>query len=246
MAGAKHPLIAPYRTHAPAHLVGQRLETEAAIRGGKSAGEAIAQAFDVLRSEKDTDGFFIAAVEQLFITGERNPRAGFRDAKLLRKIKTIDRVQEEQRAHAFVEILVAVAQTLKFRQLGDQPIVRCALAERAQRAIADFRIGRADDVPEFAHALSPSTADISRAARTLTSSVSTSSRSWPLIANANCAVKSPYLTPTSNRRPCWIMARDCSRCASVPRAADKLTRPVVSASIVARISKIAGVSTCMP
>ena len=71
VAGAKHPLIAAHGAHAAAHLVGEGLEAERPIAGGQSAGDRGAGTVFGLRGEKDFDGFFEAALEQVLIAGER-------------------------------------------------------------------------------------------------------------------------------------------------------------------------------
>ena len=76
MAGAEHPLIAADGADAATDLVGERLEREAAIRGGESAGEAVADAVRGLSGKEDADGFFIAAVEEPFDSGIRDHATG--------------------------------------------------------------------------------------------------------------------------------------------------------------------------
>ncbi len=72
MSGAEHPLIAPHGADTPPYLVGQSLETEPAVGGCERARKAVTGALASLSCKKDSDGLFIAAVEQFFIAAKRD------------------------------------------------------------------------------------------------------------------------------------------------------------------------------
>ncbi len=70
MAGAEHPLIAAHAAHAAADLSGKGLKGQAMIGGGERAGEGGAGTVGRLGREKNLDGFFEAALQQVIVAGE--------------------------------------------------------------------------------------------------------------------------------------------------------------------------------
>jgi hypothetical protein len=72
MAHAEHPLIAAHGADATADLVGKRLKSKAMAGGGESAGDGVARAFVSLHGEEGVDGFFEAALEEVFVAFEGN------------------------------------------------------------------------------------------------------------------------------------------------------------------------------
>ena len=184
MAGAKHPLVSAHRTHAAPHLVSQRLECEPTISGSKRAGESVTRAIRFPCRKKDADGSFVAPIEQLVVAIERDFRAA-RRFRPRRQMETMKVVEKEQRADAFVQILARAPKLFQRGSLGKQLVGRGAPAERVDRTVADFRIRGRNDFPEFAQPSAPCSGSTARAAKTFTSCVSTSARSWPLSARAS-------------------------------------------------------------
>src|SRR3954447_2283702 len=97
----------------------------------------------------------------------------------LRKIETVDCIQEEERPNPLVKVFAAVPEPFEFRHFGLELARGGSSAERVKRAVSNVGIARDDDGPEFAHAPAPFTENISRAAKRLTISARTSSRSFP-------------------------------------------------------------------
>src|SRR5256885_452108 len=107
-------------------------------------------------------------------------------------MKPMNRVQKEQRADTFVEIIAARAKLLEciasFEQLGN----RKTGANPIQRLIADSRVSRGNEADQIRH-------DYRFWRRATNSSMppSTSSRSLPSSASAIWAVSKPYFKPMS-------------------------------------------------
>ncbi len=115
MAHAEHPLVAAHRAHAPTHLIGEGLESESMIRRGEGAGKSVARALARLGSQEVVDGFLEAAPEQVLIALERDEAGGVgsgvvRVPEFLGKVKAVDGIEEEQRAHSFVKIAAAATE----------------------------------------------------------------------------------------------------------------------------------------
>ena len=72
MTGAEHPLVATHRAHAVTNLVGERLEAERTVAGGKSTGDRGTGPMVGLRCEEDIDRFLKAPFQQVFEAGKRN------------------------------------------------------------------------------------------------------------------------------------------------------------------------------
>jgi hypothetical protein len=188
MAGAEHPLVAAHRAHAAAHLVGQRLEAQAAVSGGQRAGDDRPGAARAFGGQEKVDGLVEAAVQKVGVAriGNLSGRAGRR---ALWHVKPVDGVEEEQRAHAFVEVVARSAKTVERGALGLQLTERQIAADRVQRTVAQRGVACRDNRNQAAHGRFPAAS--SRSASSSRSCASTSARSWPLRASASCEVSRP-------------------------------------------------------
>ena len=65
VAHAEHPLIPAHGADAAPDLIGERLESEAVIRGGERGAERIARALPALGGGEDFDGFLETAREEV-------------------------------------------------------------------------------------------------------------------------------------------------------------------------------------
>jgi len=190
MAHAEHPLVAAHRTHAPADLVRQRLEPEPVVRRRQRAGDGIARAFRLLHGQKLVQGLLEAALEQMLVAGEGDERAaaggGGGGRQAFRQMEPVDRVKEEQRAHALVEVFAAPAEVVQPRALVQEVAGGQAGAGGGERLVAPGGVGRGDELDQVGHGHF-----ISRRASNSTSPLNTSSRSCPASARASCAVSRP-------------------------------------------------------
>ena len=119
MPGAEHPLVAAHAAHAAAHLVCQRLEGERFVTGGERTGDGGARAPLDLRRQEDIDGLFEAALQQVRVSREGNRRGG-PGGGAQRNVEAVDRVEKEERAHAFVQIVASAAESIERLALGQQ------------------------------------------------------------------------------------------------------------------------------
>ena len=104
----------------------------------------------------------------------------------------MDGIEEKQGAHALVEIVAAAPEAVERLAFPQQFFERRSPAQRVQRAIASLRIASGYDIGKQAHLLPPADGVvISRSASSSSRCVSTSSRSRPFSARANCAVSNP-------------------------------------------------------
>src|ERR1035438_645810 len=125
------------------------------IGGGQRAGDGRAGAVRSLRSEEDLDGFFKAALEEVIVAGERNGRLGAY-ARFEGQVEAVDRVEEEERADTFVEIVAGAAEAVERGRFALQVCESCGAAVGVERAVAERGVGRGDDAGELAHGrLSP-------------------------------------------------------------------------------------------
>ncbi len=122
MTGAEHPLIAANGAHRPAHLVGKRLEAQAVVRLGERAGECVRGTAALLGDEKELDRLLESTAQEVYIAVEGNPtRPGHAThAERGGKRETVDRVQEEERAHALVQVVAGAAEALETGGFGEQ------------------------------------------------------------------------------------------------------------------------------
>src|SRR3954453_24221995 len=102
MPGAEHPLISAHGTNTAPHLVSERLESEAAIRRGQRAREAVASSMRALGREEGGDGLLVTTAEELLKTAKRDEGIAGSDFARLGKMKAIDRIKKKQRAHPLV------------------------------------------------------------------------------------------------------------------------------------------------
>ena len=162
--GTEHPLVAAHRTHAAAHLVGQRLEAQGAIAGGQRARKRAVRAVGGLRGEEDIDGFLEAAFQQIGVALERNQRLRARRLPG-RKVETVQRVKEKEGTHPFVEVFPLAPEPVERFAFAQQFLESGSAAERFERLIAGFRIAGRDGADEAAHRSLPAAAAfISRSA----------------------------------------------------------------------------------
>src|SRR5688500_7428108 len=102
--GAEHPLIAANRADAPPHLVGQRLKAEVVIRRRQRAADRVTWAVAALDMQKGFDGFLEAAVQEVRVTFEWDGAvSGF--SELAGNVEAVNRIQKNQGADAFVEVV---------------------------------------------------------------------------------------------------------------------------------------------
>ncbi len=119
----EHPLIAAHGADAAAHLVGESLKAEAAIGRGQRAGDGGAGSVAPARQE-NVDGFFEAALQKVDVAARRESAAAASAVLSQRKMEAMDGVQEEQRAHALVEIVAACGGSGRARRI--RPAIRPA------------------------------------------------------------------------------------------------------------------------
>ncbi len=139
-----------------------------------------------LRGEEDIDGLFEPALEQAGVAGEGDGGAGggFRPQG---HVEAVDGVEEEEGAHALVEVVAGAAEAVEGLAFGGELGERHAAAEGVQGLVARLA-GRGDDADEPAHERLPTT---SRSARSSRSWASTWARSCPLSARASWATRTP-------------------------------------------------------
>src|SRR6185369_13277585 len=108
---------------AAAHLVRERLEREALAGGGQCRGERRVDAVAALLVVQERDRLLEAAGEQVAVRRGRHVR---RRAALeaIGEAEAVDRVEEEQRAHALVEVSGPVAELLERGALAQELLVR--------------------------------------------------------------------------------------------------------------------------
>ena len=119
MAHAEHPLIAPHGAHTSAHLIRQRLKTEALVRRGQRAADAVTGAFDRLMREEIVDGLAEPAIQQMQVAGKRN-RAARIQPRLLGQMIAVNRIEEKKRADAVVQIARLAAKCIELMRFGQQ------------------------------------------------------------------------------------------------------------------------------
>src|SRR5215469_5090235 len=105
-------------------------------------------------------------------------------------MKPMNCVKEKKCANAFVKIFALSAESFQFLAFRQQFFQRGALAKRIQRLVARSRVCGADDLARTDDHSSPPGSPLSASISTRLDS--TSSRSRPSNASANCAVNNPY------------------------------------------------------
>jgi len=118
------------------------------IGGGESAGEAVAGTVGLLGDEKNIQRLLEPALEEVGVTVKRDETLGA-EAGFLREVKSVDRKEEKERAHAFVEVVAVPAEGVKFAGLGEEFRQRGVAAKRVERLIAFGGVGSGDDRDEF-------------------------------------------------------------------------------------------------
>ena len=101
VADSKHPLVAANRANAQADLLGKGLEGGPFVGFGETAGDGVACALAGLLLEKDSDGLFESALEQMIVSLVGHAGAvgqAFADGNVI----AMDRVEKEQGADALV------------------------------------------------------------------------------------------------------------------------------------------------
>ncbi len=194
MPDAEHPAIARDAADTASHLIGERLEGELVVRLSQRAGRRFARAVSCLSLQKGVDRLGEAPFEQMMVTVERNSSVGRRRQRP-RQVITVDRRQEEERAHPVVEVVAATPEAIESLDMRQQLVGRCVAADGIERTVADRRIVADDDLDQIDHDRSPPRTSSDRSASSSTSSVSTCSRSRPERASASCATSRPYFVP---------------------------------------------------
>ena len=82
-----------------------------------------------LRGQEEIDGLFEAPLQQIGVAGEGN-RRGRSGGGTQGNVEAVDGVEEEQRAHAFVEVVAGAAEAVERLALGEQLVERQVAAQR--------------------------------------------------------------------------------------------------------------------
>ncbi len=183
VADAKHPLIAAHGAHAAADLIGERLKSQLVIRRGQRAGDRIARPLRLLHAEKAVNRFLEPALQQMLVAGERDEAFAIQ-TELRRQVKSVDRIQEEQRPDPFVQAVGLPTKRIERRTLRQKLLERGVAHRDIEGLVADAGVFGGDDGDELAHARFC-------LANNSSSWVRTSSRSLPLSASAIWAVSRP-------------------------------------------------------
>ena len=145
MADAEHPLVAAHGAHAAAHLVGQGLEAERVVGGGQGAGDRGARPARAPAREEDVDRLLEPALQQMRCSRRTGCSARAAASGLAREVEAVDGVEEEQRAHALVEVVAGAAEAVERVALGQQLFERGIAADGIERAVAFVGIAGGDD-----------------------------------------------------------------------------------------------------
>ncbi len=152
---AEHPLVAANGAHAAADLVGKGLERQPVVSCRQGAGDGIVGSGRPHGGQEMLDSFLEPPLEQVLKPMKWNFRglsiAARRFQQRRRQMKTMDRVKKEQSANAFVEIATLSPERIERRALSQKLGCRQSRAGAFQRAIADFRAGRRDDLNQVGH-----------------------------------------------------------------------------------------------
>lgn len=141
VADAEHPLVAADGTDAATDLVAEGLKGEALVGGGEGGREAVAGALAGLGGEEGVDGFLEAALEEVFVTAERDEggcAAGGEAGEARGDFEAMKGVEEEEGADALVEVVRAPAEGVEggagaeeLVEIGVQaPVVEGAIPHR--------------------------------------------------------------------------------------------------------------------
>ena len=154
MANTKHPLVAAEAAHAAPHLIGECLEAEVSVGRRKGARDRIRRAVLPLCREECLDRLLKPAVQQMLIPLVRN-QSGVSLAtpfairrQPVRQVKPVDRIQEKQRPHAFVQVCALPPKHLKRSRLRQQLLDGQLAADSIGRAVTGVRLRRRDDRDE--------------------------------------------------------------------------------------------------
>ena len=118
VTGAEHPLVAAHGAHTAAHLVGERLKSDALIYRRQRAGNSVARPGSFLDGEKLLQRLLETALQQMLGAFERNHAARAR-RQFAGQMKPVNRVKKKQRADALVKIISAAAESVEFRAGGE-------------------------------------------------------------------------------------------------------------------------------
>ncbi len=137
VAEPEHPLVAPHRSDAAPHLVRQGLERQPVVRGRERARHGLVRSLGSLLAQKDVDRLFEAPRQQVGVAVKRD-ESPLRNPALLRQVKAMDVVQEEQRPDPLVQVAARPAERIEVRRTAPgapphprraprHPPTRCAL-----------------------------------------------------------------------------------------------------------------------
>ena len=177
---AEHPLVAAHGADGFPHLVGECLESELVIRGGKCGGNCVAGALGFLNGKEGIDGLGETPCEQMAVSFEGD--VSLVSARQYRQVVAVDRVEEKQGADALVEIAGAAAEGVERGGLGEELFAGKPGAGFGERAVAEGGFVRGNDVGEHGQR---------EVAISSTSMVRISSRCGPARAMASWARSSP-------------------------------------------------------
>ncbi len=111
------------------HLVGQSLEAQAMVSFGQRTGNGFVGPLHRLRLQEDVDGFLEPAAQQVVVAVKRDESA-VGNAGFVGQVETMNSIQEEQRAHALVQVAAGAPEGVQLGALGQQAIQRRRPAER--------------------------------------------------------------------------------------------------------------------
>ena len=147
---AEHPLVAAHGADGFTDLVGECLESELVIRGGKGGGDRIAGALFALRGEEGIDGLGETPREEMAVSFEGD--VAVLSARQNRQVVAVDRIKEKQGADALVEVAGSTAERVERGCLGEELFAGKPGAGFRERAVAEGGFVRGDDVGEHGSA----------------------------------------------------------------------------------------------
>jgi len=130
-----------------ADLVGKRLEPQAMVRCGQSAGNGLVGSLGVLCAQKNLDGFLEPTLQQVAVAVE-GYEPQLPDAGLLRQVEAVNVIQEEQGANALVEVRALFAKCFQVRTLMQQILEPGRASPCIDGLVAHIGIGGCDDRDE--------------------------------------------------------------------------------------------------
>ena len=156
---AEHPLVAAHRANAAADLVGQGLKCQPVIRGGQGARDGVSRPLRLLHGQEAIDRFFKSALQQVFVTAERDERTcallggSGGGLQLGRQVETVDGVKEEQGPDPLVKVFTVPAEGVQPVALLKQYLQRQPATCAFERLVAQRWVRGGDDRDEIRHSI---------------------------------------------------------------------------------------------